>query len=255
MSLTVEECSSEPQEGWVRVRRRKGRRTGGGAVTAPASSIFSSAPVPSTPSLTLEQIKQNHDRFSDQWKSSPSCCRLQELLSSHTTGTRKVTKAICFGLGTFDPADGSWEQKRKAHVQLTSFLTIVEHVQSKEKEHQVLCFFQDPIFNSVDKAFIASLGHQVVESPKGFQLVDPSTLVFGVHLYRDIYSEVIATHIPAMFIGTAYEVWEDFHGTENLDWARMKELDQLCDKVKFPENKADTTFSSTTIHWRQRDHS
>jgi hypothetical protein len=165
--------------------------------------------MPSIPSLSLEQIKQNHARFADQWKSSPSCHRLQELLVSHTTSTSKVTKAICFGIGTFDPADGSWEQKRKAHVQLAAFLTIVEHVQSKDKDQHIGCFFQDPIFNSVDKAFISSLGHEVVESPKGFQLVDLSTLAFGVHLYRNIYSEVIAAHIPAMFIGTAYEVWEE----------------------------------------------
>jgi hypothetical protein len=209
MSLTMEEKPSDAQNDWVKVDRRKGRRTRPGAMAAPApaGSVSLSVPVPSTPSLSLEQVKQEHDRISDQWRSSSSYLRLQELLSSHSTST-SVTKAVCFGLGTFDPVDGAWEQKRKAHIQLAAFLTIVDYLRSKEG-HAVPCFFQDPVFNSVDKAFIESLGHQVVESPVGFQLVEPSALAFGVHLYRDVYSQIIATHIPAVFIGTAYEVWEE----------------------------------------------
>ncbi|KAI0542810.1 hypothetical protein GGR58DRAFT_171956 [Xylaria digitata] len=252
MSLTAEEDSSEPQEAWVKVHSRKGRRSR--KKPTPIGSV-SCKVVVGPPSLSLDQVKQDYDRFSSQWKSSPSHGQLQELLSSRTNDTSSVaTKAVCFGLGTFDPPDGAWEQKRKAHVQLAAFLAIVEHFQSKAS-YRIRCVFQEPILNSIDKAFIESLGHEVVESPIGFQLVDPETLAFGVHLYRDIYSQVIATHIPAMFVGTSYEIWEDAHGAENLDWARMKELDRLCVKAKFPENQADTTFSSTVIHWRRKDES
>ncbi|KAI3338090.1 hypothetical protein F4824DRAFT_488966 [Ustulina deusta] len=249
MLLTTEE---EPQEAWVKVHGRKGRRSR----KKPASTASVSCTLlVSPPSLSLEQVKQDHDRLAGQWKSSSSYGRLQELLSSHAASMGgSVTTALCFGLGTFDPPDGAWEQKRKAHIQLAAFLTVVEHLQSKAGP-RIRCVFQEPILNSVDKAFIASMGHEVVESPIGFQLVDPETLVFGVHLYRDIYSQVIAAHIPVMFVGTSYEIWEDFHGAENLDWTRMKQLDQVCAKAKFPENQADTTFSSTSIHWRRKDQS
>ncbi|KAI0975649.1 hypothetical protein F4678DRAFT_276581 [Xylaria arbuscula] len=252
MSLTTEDEEQHPQEVWVRVSGRKGRRSR--TKPAPAASVQCTL-LPSPPSLSLEQVKQDHDRLAGQWKSSSSYSRLQGLLSSQDTGiSSSVTTAICFGVGTFDPPDGAWEQKRKAHIQLAAFLATVEHLQSKTS-HRISCVFQEPILNSVDKAFIANLGHEVVESPLGFKLVDPETLAFGVHLYRDIYSQVIATHIPAMFVGTSYEIWEDSHGAENLDWTQMKLLDQLCVKAKFPENKADTTFSSTVIHWRQKDQS
>ncbi|KAI1189200.1 hypothetical protein F5B17DRAFT_428775 [Nemania serpens] len=244
--------STEDGEAWVKVYRRKGRRRPGAAISA----VSAATPPPSTPNLSLEQVKQDHDRLAAQWKASPSYGQLQALLSTHVADTGNsaiVTKAICFGLGPFDPPpDGSWERSRAAHVQLAAFLTIVEHLQSRAT-HQIRCVFQDPIFNSVDKAFIASLGHEVVESPIGFQLVDPDTMAFGVHLYRDIYSQVIATHFPAMFVGTSYELWEDLHGAENLDWTRMKELDQLCVKAEFPRNQADSIFFNTTIHWRRRD--
>ncbi|KAI1827644.1 hypothetical protein F4861DRAFT_492059 [Xylaria intraflava] len=247
-----QEHRPETEDGWMKVHRRKGRRLG---KPTPAPAGSDSVATPSAPSLSLEQVKQDHDQLTTHWKSSSSCSRLRGLLSSHATTTNSnITRAICFGLGTFDPPDGTWEQRRKAHIQLAAFLAIVDHLQSQAR-HQIQCFFQDPIFNTVDRAFIASLGHEVVESPVGFELVEPETLVFGIHLYRDVYSQVIATHIPAIFIGTPYEVWEDAYGDENLDWARMKELNRLCVKVKFPENQADTTFSSTMIHWRQDDQS
>ncbi|KAJ3559472.1 hypothetical protein NPX13_g9527 [Xylaria arbuscula] len=249
MSLTAEE---EPQEVWVKVQGRKGRRSR----KKPASTApLPCTPLPSPPSLSLEQVKADHERIAGQWKSSLSYSRLHELLSSNYSSiSSSVATAVCFGLGTFDPPDGAWEQKRKAHIQLAAFLAIVEHLQGKSS-HRIRCVLQEPVLNSVDKAFIESLGHEVIESPAGFQLVDPKTLAFGVHLYRDIYSKVIATHIPVMFVGTSYDVWEDALGVENLDWARMKQLDQLCTKAKFPENQADTTFSSTTIHWRTQDDS
>ncbi|KAI1432501.1 hypothetical protein GGR50DRAFT_696996 [Xylaria sp. CBS 124048] len=248
----IEESNSGMQNDWVKVSRRKGRRVGKATLT---SAHFASAlePTPSIPSLSLEQVKQAHSQIAMHWKVSAACVRLRGLLSGcESTGDCGITRAICFGLGSFDPPDGVWEQRRKAHIQLAAFLTLVEHFQGNASR-RIRCIFQDPIFNSVDKAFIASLGHEVVESPIGFQLVGVETLVFGIHLYRDIYSQVIATHIPAVFVGTPYEVWEDAHGAENLDWERMKNLDQLCAKVKFPENHTDTTFSSTTIHWRRKD--
>ncbi|KAI1114146.1 hypothetical protein F5Y14DRAFT_192323 [Nemania sp. NC0429] len=244
--------STEEGEAWVKVNRRKGRRRPGAAI----GDVSAATPPPSTPTLSLEQVKQDHDRLAAHWRASPSYGRLQELLSTNATHTGNsivVTKAICFGLGPFDPpADGSWERSRAAHIQLAAFLTIVEHLQSGAS-HQIRCVFQDPIFNSVDKAFIASLGHEVVESPIGFQLVDPESFAFGVHLYRDVYSQVIGTHFPAIFVGTSYELWEDLHGAENLDWARMKELDQLCVKAEFPKNQSDSTFFNTIIHWRRGD--
>lgn len=234
----------------MKVNSRKGRGSGKGAAIDSTSSPL---PTPSAPTLPLDQVKQDHDRLVSQWKSSASYNRLKELLSTHSGITSShVTKAICFGLGSFDPPDGAWDQKRKTHLQLAALLTIVDDLEGRSG-HQIQCIFQEPIFNPVDKAFIASLGHEVVESPLGFQLVDPDTLAFAVHLYRDIHSQVIATHVPAMFVGTPYGIWEDFNQVADLDWEQMKKLDQLCDKAEFPGDRGDHTFSSTVIHWRRND--
>ncbi|KAI0487720.1 hypothetical protein F4859DRAFT_267677 [Xylaria cf. heliscus] len=255
MAPAIEDTSSEPQEAdtWVKVHRRKGRRP---AKEASVEKVSPSQLTASDPTISLKQVKQDHDHFASEWTSSPAHGRLQELLSGHTSST-SVTKAICFGLGTFDPPAGEWFRKRTSHIQLAAFLVIVEHLQ-REANSYIRCVFQEPLFNAVDKAFIASLGHEVVESPVGFQLVDSETLAFGVHLYRDICTQIMATHIPVMYIGTSYNVWEDNPGSDLFrveDLNRLKELYQLSVSVKFPENQAETVFNSTTIHWRQKDQS
>lgn len=206
MSAITEGYSCQPEEAWVKVNRRKGRHPRKSAAIDSASSPL---PTPSAPTLSLDRVKQDHDRLVGQWNSTASYNRLKELLSTHPGITSsRVTKAICFGLGSFDPPDGAWDQKRKTHLQLAAFLAIVNELEGRFG-HRIRCVFQEPIFNPVDRAFIASLGHEIVESPLGFQLVDPETLAFAVHLYRDVHSQVIATHIPAVFVGTPYGIWEE----------------------------------------------
>ncbi|CAJ2503353.1 Uu.00g107470.m01.CDS01 [Anthostomella pinea] len=245
----------ETQEEWTRVRRKGRRGLGAGRpqtqTQTEQSPATTATPMPSAPCLSVSEIERDRQRLAGQWKSSICCRQLQELVASHGAES-SISQAICFGLGSFNPADGAWEARRRAHLQLAAFLSIVEQMRTGHQQ-SIRCFFQEPLFNSADREFLESLGHQVVESPEGFGLVDSSTMVFGIHLYRVVYSQALAKHTPAIFVGTPYDVWEDFHGSSDLNWSRMKELDQLCDKARFPEYHDDTIFSSTSIHWRKGD--
>ncbi|KAI1372525.1 hypothetical protein F4677DRAFT_449427 [Hypoxylon crocopeplum] len=258
-STTVDgrELVSEQGEGqgWTRVGRR-GRRPSQARkyplYPSPShsnSSVSGSTPRPSF--LSTSDIDREHQRITDQWRGSACCRQLGGIVASRT-GHHAISQAICLGLGSFDPEDGSWEGRRRAHVQLAAFLCMVEQLQ-RSSSNKICCLFQDPVFNSVDKSFIRNLGHEVVESPEGFDRVSPSTLVFGVHLYRDVYAQTVAKHLPAVFVGTPLDVWEEFHSSANPDWNRLKELDKLCEKDKFPEDMAHNTFSTTALHWRRME--
>jgi hypothetical protein len=70
--------------------------------------------------------------------------------------------------------------------------------------------FQEPAFEVSDIEFITSLGHEVVDSPAGFDAVDSTTFVFGIHLYRDIYAQIFKNgELPALFVGTGWDVWSE----------------------------------------------
>lgn len=78
-----------------------------------------------------------------------------------------------------------------------------------ESNKTIECFYQEPRFAQPDKDFIAILGGSTVESPKSYELVDQSTMVFGVHLYRDIWAAALGKSLPGMFVGTGWDVWEE----------------------------------------------
>ena len=201
------------EEQWTKVQRKS--RRSGKAQTQVASRLRQRAgavehvPGPrqaAASDLTPKAIQDQHNRIREQWLDSDCRRKLDDIISTKAE-TALVSQAVCFGIGTFDPEDGAWEVKRRTHVQLAAFLHIVGLLEAKQ-EAPVKCFFQEPAFSPSDTEFIRELGHEVVGTPAGFELVDQSTLVYGVHLYREVYSQAIGRAVPAVFVGTGYEVWD-----------------------------------------------
>jgi hypothetical protein len=82
------------------------------------------------------------------------------------------------------------------------------NIKEAKNKTKIECLFQEPVFTPSDKEFIESLGHHVVESPRGFDKIDHSSLLFGVHLYRPIYAKALEHSLPAIFVGTDLDVWD-----------------------------------------------
>lgn len=74
---------------------------------------------------------------------------------------------------------------------------------------KIECFYQEPRFAQPDKDFILSLDGKVVESPASYELIGADTLVFGVHLYRDIWAAALEKSLPGLFVGTGWDVWDE----------------------------------------------
>lgn len=72
------------------------------------------------------------------------------------------------------------------------------------------CSFQEPRFTLNDTEFLTNLGHTVVESPAAFEAVDEDALVFAIHMYRPIYEAALEKALPAMFVGTGWDVWDGY---------------------------------------------
>ena len=176
---------------------------------------------------SVDEISAEYRRTRQQFEESKSCSSLRELVRLNCSAVGAVSRAVCLGIGTFDPADGGWTAKRKAFVQLIAFLIMVEEIgmapdaaaslsiatlltapAEKRWNIQISCIFQEPILTTSDTGFIASLGHTVVETPRGCELVDEHTLLFGVHLYHPIYALALKNGLPGIFVGTGWDMWD-----------------------------------------------
>jgi hypothetical protein len=90
-------------------------------------------PAPAQPQRTdahksPSAIKTDHLSFQNTWSSSPCCTALRTLITTHKDKLPRIKRAICLGIGTFDPDDASWEKKRRTHHQYIAFLTMIEEL-------------------------------------------------------------------------------------------------------------------------------
>lgn len=118
---------------WTRIVR-KGRNSKNNISSSSALAAVPPAAGPAenflpnaAPKLTLADIQAEHDKVRAKWRASPSYNRLFSLVAAKAGASHVgVRRAVCLGLGAFDPEDGSWVARRRSHVQLAAFLGLVE---------------------------------------------------------------------------------------------------------------------------------
>jgi len=201
--------SPQEKDSWTYVakKRRPGAYRKRNTHTPPTAKSDVHAPQATRDSyLTVAEIKADHQRIKEQWLASSCCENLKKLITSRATHCVSST-AVCLGIGSFDPPDGSWQVKRRTHAQLAAFQTVVD-ILHEHTDAPIRCIFQEPYFTPADRDFLGGMNYEIVDSPQGYKTVDEHTFLYGIHLYKDTYSDAIASHIPAIFIGTGWDTWE-----------------------------------------------
>ncbi|POR31945.1 Uncharacterized protein TPAR_07853 [Tolypocladium paradoxum] len=238
------------EDEWTFVRPKKPRRNNPPRPSQTPSPATSRPPARTAPPRSVSDIAAEYRALRSAWESSPACRAVRALVAAHAAAA-PVTQAVCLGIGTFDPADGGWEARRRTYLQLIAFLVMVDELDKKTGGSKLPCFFQEPAFTASDASFIASLGHRVVDSPAGCERVDRSTLLFGVHLYRPVYALALKNGLPAVFVGTGWDVWDHVSLADDArDLAGLEVMEQTYEKAAFPQDALGTAFSSTSVYWR-----
>ncbi|KAM0265340.1 hypothetical protein ACHAQJ_000180 [Trichoderma viride] len=245
------------EDDWVVVKSRKGGRF------RPAPKVEDMAAfepgfkaTDPLPYLTKEEIAGKHFYIRAQFERTKECAELLSIIAEFVkdnfkTSGEVVVTAVCLGIGSFDPPDGNWVIAHKAHNQLVAFLIIVEYIE-RQTRHRIKCIFQEPEFEPSDVEFLESLGHEVVETPAAFEAVDSQTLLFGCHLYRGVYSLALQGELPALFVGTGWEIWSDIAycwEPEDCNIDAIETMEKTHKKFAFPEAKGGNVFRGTSIYF------
>lgn len=123
------EAEGEDTSQWTRiVRKEKAKKLGRRQQPAqppPAGPPENFRPNPS-PKLSVDDIRAEHQGVSSKWRGTACYERLSRLVKVNAASHAPIRKAVCLGLGAFDPEDGSWVAQRRSHSQLAAFLTVVE---------------------------------------------------------------------------------------------------------------------------------
>ncbi|KAL7948090.1 hypothetical protein V8C42DRAFT_274537 [Trichoderma barbatum] len=212
------------------------------------------------PHLTSEEIMKDWKLFSGSFLASRCATALKKIVMDYVEASYNhddptpVTSAVCLGIGSFDPPDGNWLLKRRAHVQLIALHLMVELLRAGTYGADIKCFFQEPAFTEGDKKFLTGFGHTICESPIASNMVDHKTLFFGPHLYKDVYASALAGPLPAIWVGTGWDIWASvaIRSTKEEDELLLgiRLMEELYAKVQFPDDVNDsTTFHGTSIYF------
>jgi hypothetical protein len=140
--MVADAGSDADAQSWTKVTttsRRRGRSTRPAPAPAPASPSSSASRLVDDGNhihKSPEELASEYHRIRTQWNASEPGARLRKLLaesisrpesvSGSVSESTSVSRAVCLGIGSFDPPDGAWEPKRRAFVQLVAFLVIVD---------------------------------------------------------------------------------------------------------------------------------
>lgn len=155
----VEQQEAAAPSEWTRVTR-KGKRNKSQRQAKSADAGLPPPPPPvagapenfqpnSAPQLSVQEIRADHDTIAAKWRGTAGYAQLCEVVKKNASSHAPITRAICLGLGAFDPQDGSWLAQRRSHVQMAAFLAIVdilsEHYAAftKDETQPRACFFAD----------------------------------------------------------------------------------------------------------------
>ncbi|KAG6092074.1 hypothetical protein E4U30_005912, partial [Claviceps sp. LM220 group G6] len=113
------------QQQWQVVQPKKNRRSR----KPPTATIISPRAIRNTEaSRSLEDITSEYHRMRQDLPTQQCCHSIRLLIRANAGTCSRVDKAVCLGLGSFDPPDGAWEAKRRAYIQYLVFEAMVQEL-------------------------------------------------------------------------------------------------------------------------------
>jgi hypothetical protein len=134
-----EAAKREEEKDWTLVDKRKGGRPKSVPKPADVKNMLSEPtikPKAPLPLLSKEAIAGKHFYTSKEYEKSREYRVLMAIINECLKDLKKKTrslenpirKAICLGIGSFDPPNGSWVSKERAHLQLAAFFAILDAI-------------------------------------------------------------------------------------------------------------------------------
>lgn len=196
--------------------------------------------------MDIKEMEAEHTRFRQQWEASDACSKLKTLVRDSISGL-VVKKVVSLGLGSFQNC--FFHARRTSHTQFAALQTIVQALDIQD----LRLLAQEPNTTVLDKEFLKSMKFESVDDPSGVEQIDSETLVFAVHCYADLYSQVGKQPQAAVLI--ASDVERHIENVQAIktrttdDETKLGDLKNLVtgtDIIPFPQIRYD--FSDTSIY-------
>ncbi|KAF3395946.1 hypothetical protein F1880_006837 [Penicillium rolfsii] len=157
--------------------------------------------------LTLEELQAQYRGYREKWMASETWTRLEAQLKERIVSAQ-VDAVVCVGLGS--PSGflrGGWVDRRVVSMyQLAALESIAQWLSDKSSTRNIPIpiYAQDPVFNTLDKALLASLNMTVLTHPAAFTRLNRRTLLFCPGAERKHLEQLLVSE-PCMVFGGPLE--------------------------------------------------
>ncbi|KAI9812212.1 MAG: hypothetical protein M1832_000481 [Thelocarpon impressellum] len=240
----------QTDDGWTTITTTSSR-------PGPRRSIAHESPIRPAelpPGATLDSLRLEYARQETVWQAST--CHATLRLELARLRPVSLKSCVCLGLG-------SLAGRRHSLLQLAALLTCLDVLgdfaaaSAGLRDEPCPLYAQDPAFNALDEALLASFGISVVPDPDAFGLMDASTFLYAPHCERSFLYPAVDGKEPALAIcnGFASAVsgpMSAFVSAREVDIARS--FLQKRTASAFPSlEEAEGTFNDLVIYGRAHE--
>ncbi|KAF2469374.1 uncharacterized protein BDR25DRAFT_189337, partial [Lindgomyces ingoldianus] len=163
-------------------------------------ATIDSRPTQIVSELTAQKLEAELSKMKQQWKTTTCAQQLAELLGKRNWD---VNSAVCIGIGSFSL---DWEHRKRSLWQLVLFLAILDLISPHPQT--INLYAQDPVFTTLDRAFLQNLS--IAVSTSNIEtFIKTSSWVFAPfvdwHLLLPVF---LRDRDPVLYVGN--EVLEDY---------------------------------------------
>ncbi|CAD6591490.1 MAG: hypothetical protein ASARMPRED_005412 [Alectoria sarmentosa] len=146
------------------------------------------------------------------WQAPKQVETLEQLFLHQSQPNATITRCVCIGVGAFqrgrvwparfssNPANYN-ESIVKSPMNQLAFLAVLLKLLGKRHAIQEV-YVQDPLYNDMETSFLQThLGYTVLDTPRAFDKVTPSTFLFAPRVHGVDVAEALERALPALYVG------------------------------------------------------
>lgn len=136
--------------------------------------------MPSTPGFTTTSMRAQFDKIETKWRQTDLCKAFKDVLAKRIAEAEsKISHCILFGSGSLCGDEVHWiDRHESAYYQVAAFKTAIETIQQAQQQ-PIRAFAQEPSYNELDAALLASLHITKVDHPEGFNLLGEPSFAYS----------------------------------------------------------------------------
>lgn len=176
-----------------------------GAQTDANPSETVARPMQPVRGTTVETMTAQYRKIETKWRESDMCRVLQDILRQSIAGGRQeISHCVVFGSGSFCGDEIHWiDRHESAYYQIAAFKVVADTVEQIQGRRPP-CYAQEPYYNDLDAAFLATLDVTRVGHPQGFELLDGNSFVYSPAAEPEVELQIIR-HNPKIWLHRSLE--------------------------------------------------